>query len=526
MKKLLLSIAMLAFAVVSCDNQQSVDTTTKETITIGINTSDAEMSYSSLSDVRSTEGASLLAIQVYEGETPIAKGLFDDWSSLSFEGYTNTTYKVIATMIVDAKTAISSTNGTYALPFNAGISANLESSSEAFEGLASSTATLAIDGVAYITPNIDRYYGESSKTVTAEDAVITTSMKRVSFGVATKGVDSDVVINIAGAPEVTISSSEIALFSLNDISAAYNANETDETYSETMATSLSLDGSMVYSGNVTFKRNALASIYANQQNGSLGFDFETPFEDEVKVLTFEDVDYVAGANYIGQSSWSSLIDNAQYGGLLLYGEGGMGVTTPYQWTDTDNTFLHNEIIDTWGMGTFEFWNGGVVISNYYTEVVSGLSYDTQLSVACLDSATGGSGNNGSQNFAVVNADIYSQTSLNFADGSSRTIKYMYIANTSFALSVCEFGDSMADKLGSEDTFWVTITGYDISGTQVGEVTFELSEGGVAKEGWNKCDLSSLGAVNKIGFKINSSVQNAYGSVIPSYIAIDDIAVGY
>ncbi len=244
-----------------------------------------------------------------------------------------------------------------------------------------------------------------------------------------------------------------------------------------------------------------------------------------RTLTFEDSDYTADANYIGYSSWSSLIDNAQYGGALLYGENGYGVAKAYNWADTYNTYLTHEIIDNWGMGTYEFWNGGIAISNFYAETKSGMGYESQLAVPYKSSLTGGSGNNGSANFAVVNADIFSQTSISFAYGLNLTIDNLYIANTAYALSTCLYGDGyISEPLGSGDDFWVTITGYKYDGTKVGEVVYYLVKNGVAVEGWNRCDLSSLGSVNKINFKIDSSVQNAYGSVVPSYIAIDDITV--
>ena len=42
---------------------------------------------------------------------------------------------------------------------------------------------------------------------------------------------------------------------------------------------------------------------------------------QVKTLSFEDKDYPQNApNYLGETSWSSLIDTPQYGGELLYGE--------------------------------------------------------------------------------------------------------------------------------------------------------------------------------------------------------------
>lgn len=61
---------------------------------------------------------------------------------------------------------------------------------------------------------------------------------------------------------------------------------------------------------------------------------------DLRVLTFEDTDYKGGTNFAGGNNWSSLIDDPQYGGKLLYGSGGAGVDSAdeaYQWTDTNNT---------------------------------------------------------------------------------------------------------------------------------------------------------------------------------------------
>ncbi len=60
---------------------------------------------------------------------------------------------------------------------------------------------------------------------------------------------------------------------------------------------------------------------------------------ELRVLTFEDADYKGGTNFAGGNDWSSLIDNPQYGGKLLYGSGGGvdSIDAAYKWTDTNNT---------------------------------------------------------------------------------------------------------------------------------------------------------------------------------------------
>ena len=46
---------------------------------------------------------------------------------------------------------------------------------------------------------------------------------------------------------------------------------------------------------------------------------------ELRVLTFEDADYKGGTNFANGNDWSSLIDDPQYGGKLLLGEGKPGV---------------------------------------------------------------------------------------------------------------------------------------------------------------------------------------------------------
>ena len=41
----------------------------------------------------------------------------------------------------------------------------------------------------------------------------------------------------------------------------------------------------------------------------------------LRVLTFEDADYKGGKNFAGGNDWTSLVDDPQYGGKLLYGSG-------------------------------------------------------------------------------------------------------------------------------------------------------------------------------------------------------------
>ena len=60
----------------------------------------------------------------------------------------------------------------------------------------------------------------------------------------------------------------------------------------------------------------------------------------LRVLTFEDEDYKGSGNYVTAKDWSTLIDDPQYGGLLLYGEEGYGIYNKednYRWNGTTKT---------------------------------------------------------------------------------------------------------------------------------------------------------------------------------------------
>ena len=66
---------------------------------------------------------------------------------------------------------------------------------------------------------------------------------------------------------------------------------------------------------------------------------DTQEDYDLRVLTFEDEDYKGDVNFAGGNDWSSLIDDPQYGGKLLYGSGGGvdSIDAAYKWTDTNNT---------------------------------------------------------------------------------------------------------------------------------------------------------------------------------------------
>ncbi|MFR6406365.1 MAG: hypothetical protein ACLUN6_03945 [Holdemanella sp.] len=130
---------------------------------------------------------------------------------------------------------------------------------------------------------------------------------------------------------------------------------------------------------------------------------ETPYD--LRVSTFEDADYKGGANFAGGSDWTSLIDDPQYGGPLLYGSSGAGVTTEseaYKWTDENNTMLSH--VFPYNYNAYCYWGGGHAISNYGTgDIADYGGFQTQLTVykkGVSGLTRTGAGHNGSDNFAV------------------------------------------------------------------------------------------------------------------------------
>ena len=261
---------------------------------------------------------------------------------------------------------------------------------------------------------------------------------------------------------------------------------------------------------------------------------------DLRVLTFEDADYKGGTNFAGGNDWSSLIDDPQYGGSLLYGSSGAGVYSEdeaYQWTDTGNTGLKH--IFPYNYNAYCYWGGGHAISNYSTgDIETYGGFETQLTVYKKGvsglSHTGG-GHNGSNNFAVhygyIDGSEYNKTdtlpALTFADGSEHVIDHMYVNNTTYLLNCLINGNGLTAKIGPDDWVKLVATGYDTKGAKTGETGIYLCNGpdNIIMD-WTKWDLSGLGKVAKVTFNVTGSSDNGYGFSQPAYFAYDDVAVRF
>lgn len=262
---------------------------------------------------------------------------------------------------------------------------------------------------------------------------------------------------------------------------------------------------------------------------------------ELRVLTFEDQDYKGGTNFAGGTDWSSLIDDPQYGGTMLYGESGAGVSSfeeAYKWTDENNTWLSNALSE--GYGSWCYWSGGHAISNYGSKNIADYgNYEYQLTVynpRGTDEITRtGNGHNGSDNFAVQFG--YADDSgfglgeealpyLEFADNEARVIDHLWITLNTYALNCYYDGNSLTAPIGENDWVKIIATGYlnDEKTSSVELFTCNGPEQFVTD--WTKFDLSPLGKVTKVTFNIAGSSDNGYGFSQPAYFCYDDVAVRF
>jgi hypothetical protein len=253
--------------------------------------------------------------------------------------------------------------------------------------------------------------------------------------------------------------------------------------------------------------------------------------EDLRVLTFED--YKGG----GSDYWSSLVDDRQYGGKLLYGEGGTGVydeAEAYRWYDEGNTFLSSMLNNSWG--SWAYWNGGIAVSDYVDSNLDNVPYTDQLAVfrKGAEAGRGEGGHGASDRFAVINGvdntfasgGTDTRAVLAFGDGQARTIDHAYVALTTYFLSNIVNGSSFCTAATEETFVDLLAEGFDTQGQKTGTATLRLVDGLHHVQGWTWFDLSALGKVSsvKFNFSVSDDQKGAYGVNTPTYVAIDDIAV--
>lgn len=140
------------------------------------------------------------------------------------------------------------------------------------------------------------------------------------------------------------------------------------------------------------------------------------------------------------------------------------------------------------------------------------------------------GAEGSEVYAIMhNTDTISFT---YEEGA--VPQSIWITNNAYAYHSMKNGDQFAKKFGGtdgndEDFFKLIITGLDSENNETGTVEvyladfrFDDNSEDYILDTWEKADLTSLGTVSKLAFKLESSDTGEYGMNTPDYFAFDNL----
>ncbi len=207
--------------------------------------------------------------------------------------------------------------------------------------------------------------------------------------------------------------------------------------------------------------------------------------------------------------------------LPLAAESHFGPEASAQFTSGPATYSYN--YTDWGGCCWDGWT----YSNQTDTTTAGFSNQY--------SGFAGSGAQGSSNYGIgFVADSGSGLNVDLAAASSVT--GAWFTNTTYAALSMRDGDGFAKKFGGAsgndaDYLLLTITGVNAGGQTTGSVDFYLADFRFADNSkdyiaqpWTFVDLSALGAVSKLNFKLSSSDNGAFGMNTPAYFAMDGLTV--
>ena len=139
----------------------------------------------------------------------------------------------------------------------------------------------------------------------------------------------------------------------------------------------------------------------------------------------------------------------------------------------------------------------------------------------------GGGYDGSTNYGVAFASEFNGPCyVTLLSEEPAVVPGFYITNSSYAYTSMMNGDGFAKKFGKGDWFKLTITGYGADDAVTATKEYYLADlrdeaTAYIINDWRYVDLTSLGAVAKIGFSLSSSDNGAYGMNTPGYFCFDN-----
>lgn len=196
-------------------------------------------------------------------------------------------------------------------------------------------------------------------------------------------------------------------------------------------------------------------------------------------------------------------------------------------------------------GSGQFTSGSMSFANVFTDWGGGYTswegwaYSNRTDVGTVGLAgqfsayapNGGAG--GSANYALATAGFAAPTTMAVPEGTY--VASMMVANNAYAYWGMQGNDGGAHFITRPfepgDWFVLTIAGIDQTGNAIGgmdpvEVPLGDWRGQTEQriEDWTEVDLSSLQGAGELSFRWDSSVRNEFGSVLPAYVAVDNITL--
>jgi len=118
----------------------------------------------------------------------------------------------------------------------------------------------------------------------------------------------------------------------------------------------------------------------------------------------------------------------------------------------------------------------------------------------------------------------------FTDNKAHIIKSIEVNNSTWAYLTMQDG-GIFDKKNNMDYYCLTIIGFDATGTELSSLDFcladyrfETSNERYIVNSWRTIDLTSLGEVYSLGFKLTSSIDTDPEKFLPKYFCMDNLKI--
>ena len=192
-------------------------------------------------------------------------------------------------------------------------------------------------------------------------------------------------------------------------------------------------------------------------------------------------------------------------------------------------------------GTGKFQSNGMTFTNNYNADYG--SWDSFVYSQMADTITPGYSNqysvfdhtNGLNKFAIFYPPFTGNSFASFQKDSVYLVTSIDVCNSTYAALSMKLGDAPpAKKFGGTsgndpDWFKMTVIGFNGAGDSVKSVEFFLADYRFSNNSsdyiinkWTTVDLTPLGKINKLTFRLSSSDNGTWGMNTPSYVCLDNL----